>query len=73
MNDLVNTSNYIDLGLDSIFYLTLVIFGFYTLSFMYHWFNYSEKQSTALSILLVYMGVSLVIIGTAFLSLRYVI
>ncbi len=73
MNNVIDMSGYVSLGLESLFYLTLVIFGLYTLSFMYHWLNFGVSRTMSLLAVIIHLAISLPLIGIAYITLSYVI
>ncbi len=71
--NIIDLSSYINFGLSSLLYLTVFIFGLYTLAFMYHWFVFGINKSIALLALLIHFGVSFSLISIAYFTLQYVI
>jgi len=58
MIDVDNFDQFIDLGLEGLFYITMLIFVGFSLSLIYHWFAYGINKTRILLMLAVYLGVS---------------
>ena len=50
-----NLTTFVSIGLEIIFFLTLLVFAVYTLFLAYHWFAYGINKATAMLILAIYL------------------
>lgn len=67
----VNTMTHIfKLGFGGLFYITMLVFVFFSLSIIYHWFAYGINKAKILIMLAVYLGVSAVLFIAMSLALN---
>ena len=58
MIDTYHFKQFLEIGLEGLFYITTLVFVGFTLSIVYHWFAYGIHKTKVLVLLAVYLGVS---------------
>ncbi len=65
----IDITNMLSMGAEGTFYLVTLVFLFFTLSFAYHWFAYGTNKARAITMLTLYLIVSMFLFAGMALSL----